>query len=149
MALIVESVEMTSKWGFVSKQLAEVRANEPVAAVTVELLRTLESETEAWELTDAEQQTVLDYVQKLSQGHSLGAEEADENWGPVVPGEYNIGDTVRVKSDAYTGDHGLRHNGKRGRIIAVHQSKTVVLYDDAPNSEESFFHEPYNLERLT
>src|ERR1044072_8021007 len=122
---------MTSKWGFVSKQLSAVDANKTVAEATTELLRVFYDLVERYEMTDDEQRVILGYVQKLSQAHALSTPQEDEKWGPVVPGEYNVGDTARVRADAYSGVHGLRHNGKRGRIVGVHQSKTIMLYDDA------------------
>lgn len=139
---------MTSKWGWVSKQLGHVDASHEVSETTVALLSMLEKLAEQYDLTDDEQQMVLEYVRKLSLKHALVADKPDEKWGAVVPGEYNIRDKVRVREDAYTGVHGERHNGKRGRIVAVHQSKAVVIYDDAKNSEESFHHEPAALQRL-
>ncbi len=139
---------MTSKWGFVSTQLNGVEPSASLRDATVYMLREMEKQTDLHELSDEDCITVLSYVSKLAQGHALIGETPDERWGDVIPGEYSVGDTVRVRADAYTGDHGLRHNGKRGRITAVHQAKTVVLYDDAATSEESFYHEPFNLQRL-
>lgn len=139
---------MTSKWGWVSIQLGKVQASDRVREATVKLLKTLDDEVEERGLSDDEKSEVLEYVKKLSLGYALVKDAPDEKWEDVVPGAYNIGDTVRVREDAYKGTHGQRHNGKRGRIVAVHQSKTVVLYDDARNSEEQFYHEPPNLQRL-
>lgn len=137
---------MSVGWGWVSKQLAE--SGKAVNEATVAVLKAFDDAREKHLLTDDEQREVLQNVQKLALGYALVKDKPDEKWGPVIPGEYNVSDTVRVREDAYTGTTGHRHNGKRGRITAVHQSKVVVIYDDAKNSEESFFHEPSNLQRL-
>lgn len=137
---------MNPKWGFVSKQLESVESPPDISYAVVTILRTIEEECE--DMRDDDKRLVMQYVQKLALGHSLTKDSPDEKWGPVIPGEYNVGDTVRVKSDAYAAHFGIRHNGKRGRVTAVHQGKTVVLYDDARNSEESYYHDPSKLERL-
>lgn len=139
---------VTSKWGWVSKQLGQVKPSTEVHETTVALLSMLDKLAHQYNLTDDEQKTVLEYVRKLALKHALVVDNPDEKWGAVIPGEYNVRDKVRVREDAYAGVHGERHNGKRGRIVAVHQSRAVVIYDDAKNSEESFHHEPENLERL-
>lgn len=135
-------------WGWVSRQLDGIKADKRVNEATVDLLDAFSSIVDELSLNDDEQRTVLGYVQKLHLGHALVKDKSDEKWGPVIPGEYSVGNTVRVRADAYTGHHGILHNGKRGRITAVHQAKAVVLYDDAPSSEHSFYHEPAKLERL-
>lgn len=133
-------------WAWVSNQLGH--ATTPVAEATVSTLEAFEKAAEKRILTDDERRTVLEYVQKLALGHAILFIDDSEEWGPVIPGEYSVGDTVRVRSDAYTGPAATKHNGKRGRILSAHRGQTQVLYDDAANSEESNYHDPDKLERL-
>lgn len=139
---------MTSKWGWVSIQLHKVGASDRVQEVTAQMMRRFDELADEFLLSDEERVNVLTYVRKLHVGNALIEDSPDERWGDVVPGSYNVGDTVRVREDAYPGEHGMRHNGKRGRVIGVAQAKAIVLYDDAKNSEESFYHEPEKLQRL-
>lgn len=137
---------MSVQWGWVSKQLAET--NKAVNEATVATLKAFDDAKTKHLITDDEAREVLEHVQSLALGYAIVKDKPDERWTQVVPGEYNIGDTVRVHSNAYEGRAGLLHNGKRGRIVGVAQSKTIVLYNDAATNEESFYHEPIKLERL-
>lgn len=137
---------MSVNWGWVSRQLSGQQ--DRVKEVVVATLKTFSDKSDEWLLEDDEARKALEIFQKLALGYAVIEDAPDEKWADVIPGEYSIGDTVRVRADAYDGAPGLRHNGKRGRVTAVHQSKAVVLYDDAKNSEESFYHLPEKLQRL-
>jgi hypothetical protein len=130
-------------WGWVSKQLAESDASEDEKELIVDLLKRLNDGG----LDDARFVTVLRTFGNLALGHAVAAPKG-ERWGPVVPGYYQIGDTVRVKLDAYDGEKGQRHNGKRGRAVAARNGLVVVVYDDASSSEEQYRHQPASLQRL-
>ena len=39
---------------------------------------------------------------------------------------------VKVRMDAYTGEAGLAHNGRPGRVIAVVDGDVLVMYLDRP-----------------
>ena len=135
-------------WGWVSRELAGARVNEDVSEASVMVLRELGVQQDKLKLTDDEVRTVLDCVHKLALGHSIAVPVADEKWGPVLPGAYSIGDTVRVRRDAYEGDRGVRNNGKRGRVTAARDGLVLVVYDDAFSSDIQYRHAPEKLERL-
>lgn len=133
-----------TEWGWVSKQLAGAKASDEVKDAVVYCLKTLREQ----ELDDETEVEVVMKLLSLVQGHSIAVSEPDERWGPVVPGAYSIGDTVRVKIDAFDGEKGQKHNGKRGRVTASRNGFAVVLLDDSPSSEIQMHYLPQHLERL-
>ncbi len=133
-----------TEWGWISKQLQGAGITGSLNDAAVHVLKCLRDE----DLSDTEEQEVLRAVVALAAGHSIIVSVPGEKWGPVVPGAYSIGDTVRVKSDAFEGDRGLQHNGKRGRITAARDGFVRVLYDDSPSSDIQMHHRPETLERL-
>lgn len=135
-------------WGWVSRELAGAKVNEDVNEATVMVLRELGVQKEKLRLSDDEVRGVLDCVHKLALGHSIAVEKKKEKWGPVLPGAYRIGDTVRVKADAYDGDRGVRNNGKRGRVTAARDGLVLVVYEDAFSADIQYRHAPEKLERL-
>lgn len=56
--------------------------------------------------------------------------EEQEVWVPAMPGRLSVGDTVLVKSDAFEGELGQIHNGRRGRIVAVRYGDIIVNSTD-------------------
>lgn len=135
-------VDINFDW--VKKQLSAANIPQDLSTSVKRLLKELES----MRLRGEELKTVLDAFHELALGHSIEPEKADEKWVQALPGEYSIGDAVRVHRDAYTGSHGDRHNGKRGVVVGVRGAKAIVLYDDAASSEEQFYHDPKVLDRL-
>lgn len=131
-------------WGWVSRQLDKT---DPLVGSNVTgLLR--EFKEYCSDLTDDQKRDVLDKFHKLALGHVLIEATPGERWGPVVPGEYRIGDTVRVKGDAYSEQLGTLHNGRRGRVTAAHGPSCAVLYDGEKNTELQYNHKLDVLERL-
>jgi hypothetical protein len=73
-----------------------------------------------------------------------------ENWQTVRLGNVRRGDYVRILTDAYTGDAGLCHNGRRGPVLRVSNGDVIVRYDDGlmpPSGELGAHHSPYKLEK--
>lgn len=135
---------MDINWDWVKDQLEKARVPQEHATSVTRLLETLET----MRLSDDPLRSVLDTFQRLSLGYTIVPDSANERWVEVLPGNYAIGNTVRVKSDAYDGKKSTLHNGRRGRVVAVRSGKTVVLYDDTENNEEQYYHDPSVLERL-
>lgn len=121
---------MNSDWA--REQLNAVGINPSVNSnyrqVTDAVLRLLEY----WETIDhdpALENTILKLFDRLARGHAL-VEQQDEVWVPLQPGQVAVRDTVRVKADAFTGDYGRVHNGRRGEIIAIRRGDIMVAYRD-------------------
>jgi len=103
-----------------------------------------------------EQQQALKIINDLIMGKSISytdPEATPEEWYEVRLGNIRRGDYVRVMSDAYTGDAGMRHNGRRGPVLRVTNGDVIVRYDDGLSPDFGIMgshHSPYKLEkRLT
>lgn len=101
-------------------------------------------------LTGQASEIVLSTFTDLAQGHALVAEPVEDTsvWVQAKPGFLTVGDTVRVKSDAYSGDAGLAHNGRPAVITAIRSGDIHVRYtDDKPSITGFIRHSPYKLEK--
>lgn len=137
-----------TNWGWVSRELAGAKVSQDVNETSVMVLQKLEQMQAKFDLSDDDVRVVLDCVHKLGLGHSIAVEEKPEKWGPVVPGAYSIGDTIRVKPDAYEGERGTKHNGKRGRVTAARDGLVLCVYEDAFSADIQYRHAPVKLQRL-
>lgn len=133
-----------TNWGWVSREFAKSNATDTVYQATVDLLRFLDD----LKLGDGERKDVLHYASELTAGHSIATPEETERWMPVIPGYYSIGDTIRVHNNAYDGEKGLLHNGKRGRVTAARDGFVLVVYEDALSADIQYRHLPEKLQRL-
>lgn len=93
----------------------------------------------------------LDGFTKLAQGHALATpEEENETWVQLKPGNVVIRDAVRVKHNAYAGQVGEQHNGRRGRVVAIRNGDIIVRYEDGKQPPgDGVHHSPYALEKRT
>lgn len=132
-----------TEWGWVSKQLAGTQLDEATKDAVVYVLERLRKE----DLTDDQERVALDIALKLAAGHSIAESSKDERWGPVLPGDYQIKDIVRVKADAFDGELGQRHNGKLGRVVASRNGLVLVVLDGSPSSDIQMRYKPEHLER--
>ena len=132
-----------TEWGWVATQLAGAQHDQATKDAVVFVLETLRKQ----DLTDEQEQAALHAARELAAGHSIAQEETKERWGPVIPGAYAVKDIVRVKSNAFDGDLGRRHNGKRGRVVASRNGLVMVVLDDSPSSEIQMRYKPEHLER--
>ena len=89
----------------------------------------------------------LDMVGKLAKGHPVFVESDQESWIDLRGGDLNVRDTVRVRVDAYDGQFGIQHNGRKGRVTAMRNGKITVLYE-GDQVEDAKSHEIYNLQKL-
>jgi hypothetical protein len=74
----------------------------------------------------------LELFIELAMGHAIVPEELPLNgrWIPVQPGQIVVGETVRVKTDAYDGDLGMMHNGRIGRIVGIRYGDVIIKTTD-------------------
>jgi hypothetical protein len=100
-----------------------------------------------------EQQQALRIISQLVTGQSIeyhASDETPENWQPVRLGNIRRGDYVRVMSNAYTGDAGMCHNGRKGPVLRVTNGDVVIRYDDGLEPDPGILgshHSPYKLEK--
>lgn len=131
-------------WGWVSRELAGAKVTGTDAEGVVQVLKLLDD----LKIVDQKAAEVLAFAYELAIGHSIAVAEVEERWGPVRPGEYRVGDTVRVRSDAFDGDKGVLHNGKRGRVVAARDGFVLVVHDGQLNIDIQHRYRPESLQRL-
>ena len=88
---------------------------------------------ELWEsisLTPELEKEAIDTFSKLSLGYTLVPENKDETWAQAIAGQLSVGQQVRVKSDAFQGEQGIKFNGRRGNIVAIRTGRIVVKSTD-------------------
>lgn len=137
--------EIDKKWIMEQLEAAQVKVGSGKA-----ILKLLEAWGEIPELSDNITKEVLAVFPKLALGHVLTVEENEDDyaWIPVQPGQINVGDIVRVKSDAYSDKLGPIHNGRRGIIVAVRYGDMIVNSTDGKSPELKGAHySPYKLEK--
>ena len=133
-------------YDWVDNQLSQVGSTEWSAALVNELVTVLDNadfeHRQADEVKKYAEQAVSLYL-----GQPIYVPSDDENWADARPGELNVRDTVRVRVDAYTGDSGTKHNGKRGRVTAMRNGVANVAYD-GETSELPAGHDIHLLQKL-
>ena len=86
----------------------------------------------------------IELFKQLSQGYAL-VEESEEVWAKAKAGYLIlVGDRVRVSSDAFPGEAGVLHNGRRGRVVAKRSGDVIVRVDDASGLKSQDVHYPWD-----
>lgn len=76
---------------------------------------------------------VLKVFDKLARSQPLKDKADPEMWVQVQLGAISKGSTVRVKDDAFNGEHAWMHNGREGVIVDGRRGDVIVdLRDDGP-----------------
>jgi hypothetical protein len=131
-------------YNWVKEQFAASRTRVGVGKSVLKLLK-------AWEeveLDDAQSQQALEIFSKVAMGHSLVTISAEEFWVDAKRGQLVVGDIVRVKHDAFNGDLGYIHNGRRGIIIAIRSGDIIFKStDDAEPVLEGTHYNPELLQK--
>lgn len=111
---------MNMDW--ISQQFTEAKVRVGVGKAVIKLLETWET----IELNPQQQRDALRYFETLALGHSIVMENKDEIWVDAAPGQIVVGDMVRIKHDAFDGEVGAIHNGRRCKIIAIRSGDVIV-----------------------
>jgi hypothetical protein len=134
--------KIDNNWVIEQMQASRVRVGSGNAVLA--LLKTWESVDEDYDL----QVEAIDVFCKLALGHAIIEKNEDEVWGPAQPGFMSVGDQVRVKADAFSGDTGVLHNGRRGKIVAIRHGDIIFKSTDGKEPLlDSVHYSPYNLEK--
>lgn len=132
---------------WIRQQLTEGRVTQPVGTAVLRLFEVWDTMTH----TDATAQDTIDVFSKLALGHALvdPAPEVQGLWAAAHPGFVVVGDTVRVKADAFDGSTGLVHNGRVGRVVAVRSGNVIInTTDDKMPRLEGSHYSPFMLEKF-
>ncbi len=111
---------MNRDW--INAQFTEAKVRVGVGKAVLKLLETWET----IDLTPQQQRDALSTFETLALGHSIVMENKDEVWIDAAPGQIVVGDMVRVKHDAFDGELGATHNGRRCKIIAIRSGDVIV-----------------------
>jgi hypothetical protein len=127
-----------------SAQMAEAKIKKSIGASVMILI-------EAWEMlrhAEKDSQEVLDLFSRLAMTKALVEENPEQTWVDARPGFIKVGDIVRVKQDAYTGNTGVMHNGRLGKVVAVRYGDVIFRSTDGKQPFiDGTHHSPYKLEK--
>ena len=131
------------KW--VKEQLQAAKVRKPVGDATMKLIELIDT----IELTDEQRQQAVEMFSKLSLGHAHIKVNKKEVWIAARPGDIKIADQVRVKADAFSGDVGTVHNGRRDVVVGVRYGDVILKSNDGKEpSLDGAHYSPHALEKL-
>jgi hypothetical protein len=91
---------------------------------------------------------IIELFGKLALGHAIIAENKNERWVPAQSGQIVIADEVRVKWNAFDGDMGKLHNGRRGKVVSIRYGDIIVKTTDGKEPVlEGYHYTPQQLEK--
>lgn len=129
-----------------------VRSQMQEAKVRIGAGKTVLKLLEAWEqspISGKAAQEAIEIFSSLALTKSIIASSEDEVWVEARPGSLAIGETVKVKHDAYENEVGVMHNGRRGKITAIRYGDIVIrTTDDKTPFIDGAHHSPHKLLKL-
>jgi hypothetical protein len=130
---------------WVKAQLQAAKVRKPVGDATIALIELFDSFT----LTDEQRAKSMEMFSLLGLGHAYVKTNKNELWMPVRPGDIKTADEVRVRADAYEGETGTVHNGRRGVVVGVRYGDVIIRSTDGKNPAlEGAHYPPQMLEKL-
>jgi hypothetical protein len=98
---------------------------------------------------DSNDNKVAQLFSLLACSVSIVESPSDEVWEAARPGFVRVGDEVRVMADAFEGELGQLHNGRRGRVVAVRYGDIIIKTTDGKEPVlDGSHYSPYKLEKL-
>jgi hypothetical protein len=130
---------------WVKTQLQAAKVRKPVGDATIALIELFDSFT----LTDEQRAKSMEMFSLLGLGHAYVKTNKNELWMPVRPGDIKTADEVRVRADAYEGETGTVHNGRRGVVVGVRYGDVIIRSTDGKSPAlEGAHYPPQMLEKL-
>lgn len=130
---------------WVSSQLKGAKVKKSVGNTVIKMLQAFEQIDEK----DEFKAEAVSIFSKLALGHTIIPESGEEQWIPVRPGSIKVADEVRVRSDAFNGELGVAHNGRRGIVVGVRYGDVVInSTDDKTPHLKGAHYPPDKLEKL-
>ncbi len=119
------SDELDLTWA--ESQIASARVPVSVGKAVIALLK-------AWaEIAfpnEAQRDKALEIFSALAKDEAI-VEETEAIWKPVNVGfNVQVGHTVRVRKDAFSGEAGRLHNGRVGRVLAKRSGDIIIRTTD-------------------
>jgi hypothetical protein len=131
---------------WVKSQIQAAKVRKPVGNAILKIVETVDE----LDISHEQKQQALEVAMKVALGHAVAMEEnKEEVWTPVRPGNIRTSDQVRVKFDAFEGQVGTIHNGRRGVVVAVRYGDVIIKSNDGKKPELDGAHYPPSaLEKL-
>lgn len=111
---------------WVREQMQAARVKVGTGNAVLKLLETWET----LKLTDNQVKEVLQYFGVFAKGHAVIEQDPNEVWMDARPGAITVGDEVRVKANAFDGETGQIHNGRRGKVVGVRYGDIIFKSND-------------------
>lgn len=130
---------------WVKSQLQAAKVRKPVGDATIKLIELFDS----FELTEEYKDKTIEMFSVLAKGHVVIKEKKDEKWIPVQAGDIKVTEVVRVKADAFDGNLGTIHNGRRGVVVGVRYGDVIIKSTDGKEPLlDGAHYPPQKLEKL-
>lgn len=130
---------------WVKSQIQAARVRKPVGNAILNIVELVEG----LEITNEQKSQALEIASKVALGHAVVKEDKKETWIPLRPGDIRVSDEVRVKFDAFEGQLGTIHNGRRGTVVAVRYGDVIMKSNDGKKPElDGAHYSPHALEKL-
>ena len=108
-------------------QIAAARVQVPVGKAIIALLKTW---AELNFPNESQRDRALEIFSSLAKNEAV-VEESEAVWKPVQVGfMLQVGDTVRVRKDAFSDEAGRVHNGRVGRVLAKRSGDIIIRTTD-------------------
>jgi hypothetical protein len=131
-------------YDWVNQQMQDAKVRVGTGKAIMKMLK-------AWEeieVSPEQGKEIFEILGKLALNYSIIETPKDEVWIGVVPGNFKVGDEVRIAHNAFDGDLGVLHNGRRGKIIAVRSGDVIFKSTDGVlPSLDGVHYSPYKLEK--
>ena len=129
---------------WVREQMQAARVKVGTGNAVLKLLETWET----LKLSDNQAKEAIQYFSIFAQGHAVVEDDPNEVWVDARPGGIVIGDQVRVKADAFDGDTGKLHNGRKGKVVGVRYGDIIFKSnDDKSPVIDGAHYSPHQLEK--
>jgi len=130
---------------WVREQLGAIRATNAAGNAVLKLVETWNS----IKLTEKQATDAIGIFKNIALGHAVFEDvRADEVWVDAMPGQIKRADEVRVKSDAFGGETGALHNGRRGKVVDVRYGDIIFKSTDERKPPlDGVHYSPYQLQK--
>jgi hypothetical protein len=130
---------------WIVSQIEAARVKKPVGNATLKIVEFVDS----LNISNDTKSQAFELASKIALGHAILEEVEDEVWIPVRPGDIRTAEQIRVRADAFSGDVGAIHNGRRGVVIGVRYGDVIIKTTDGKDPYlEGAHYSPHHLEKL-
>jgi hypothetical protein len=126
-----------------------VRAQMQEAKVRIGTGKAVLKLLETWNdipVSDKAAKDAVEIFSNLALTRTIVQDKDDDVWIEARPGALSVGDIVKVRHDAYEGEPGVIHNGRKGKITGIRYGDIVIrTVDDKVPFIDGAHHSPHKL----